>query len=203
MFVLQRLRVLLSSAALLLLALPAQSATVLVFGDSLSAAYGLRQEEGWVHLLQQELPQHRFINASISGETTGNGLARLPEALALHKPDVLVLELGANDGLRGFPLHTVEKNLQAMIEHGLAANCRILLLGIRIPPNYGPRYTEQFAAIYTKLAERNRIAVVPFFLHAIAGDSVHFQSDTIHPTAAAQPQILATVRPALEPLLEP
>lgn len=181
----------------------ANAASVLVFGDSLSAAYGLRREDGWVYLLQQQLPGHDFINASISGETTGNGLARLPSLLEQHKPDVLVIELGANDGLRGFPLSTVRDNLQAMIDLGRAAGCRILLLGIQIPPNYGPRYARQFADIFPQLAEKNRIDVVPFFLQAIAGDSVHFQADTIHPTAAAQPKILATVRPAIEPLLGP
>lgn len=181
----------------------ANAASVLVFGDSLSAAYGLRREDGWVYLLQQQLPGHDFINASISGETTGNGLVRLPSLLEQHKPDVLVIELGANDGLRGFPLSTVRDNLQAMIDLGRAAGCRILLLGIQIPPNYGPRYARQFADIFPQLAEKNRIDVVPFFLQAIAGDSVHFQADTIHPTAAAQPKILATVRPAIEPLLGP
>lgn len=181
----------------------ARATTVLVFGDSLSAAYGMRTEEGWVHLLQQELPQHTFINASISGETTGNGLVRLPALLATHRPDVLVIELGANDGLRGFPLAEVRDNLQAMIDLGKEAGSRILLLGIQIPPNYGPRYTRDFAALYEELAEVNGIAVVPFFLHAIAGDGIHFQSDHIHPTAAAQPIILETVRPALLPLLGP
>lgn len=184
----------------------AQSATaavVLVFGDSLSAAYGLRREDGWVHLLQQQLPEHVLINASISGETSGNGLARLPDLLRQHRPDVLVIELGANDGLRGLPLPALRNNLQAMIDLGRQAGCRVLLLGIQIPPNYGPRYARQFADIYPQLAEKNGIAVVPFFLQAIAGDAVHFQPDTIHPTAAAQPQILSTVRPALEPLLQP
>jgi len=180
---------------------PVTAATVLVFGDSLSAAYGLKQEDGWVYLLQQQLPEHRFINVSISGETSGNGLARLPQNLQQHKPDVLVIELGANDGLRGFPLNTVRNNLQAMIDLGQQAGCRILLLGMQIPPNYGPRYTQEFSAIYTQLAQKNNIAVVPFFLQAIAGDPTHFQADHLHPTAAAQPQILAAVRPALEALL--
>lgn len=203
MFSLKSLVVLLVCVLSLIPLQQANAASVLVFGDSLSAAYGLRREDGWVYLLQQQLPGHDFINASISGETTGNGLARLPSLLEQHKPDVLVIELGANDGLRGFPLSTVRDNLQAMIDLGRAAGCRILLLGIQIPPNYGSRYAKQFAEIFPQLAEKNRIEVVPFFLQAIAGDAVHFQADTIHPTAAAQPKILATVRPAIEPLLGP
>ena len=179
------------------------AANVLIFGDSLSAAYGLRKEDGWVYLLQQQLPEHIFINASISGETSSNGLLRLPAELQKQKPDVLVIELGANDGLRGFPLATLRNNLQEMIDLGKKADCRILLLGMQIPPNYGPRYTKQFADTYTQLAEKNNITVVPFFLQAIAGDPTHFQEDHLHPTAAVQPQILATVKPALESLLEP
>ncbi len=181
----------------------ALAATVLVFGDSLSAAYGLRKEDGWVYLLQQQLPEHIFINASISGETSGNGLARLPAHLKEQKPDVLVIELGANDGLRGFPVETLRNNLQAMIDLGKQAGCRILLLGMQIPPNYGPRYAKQFSDTYMQLAEENAVALVPFMLQAIAGDPAHFQADQVHPTAAVQPQILATVKPALEPLLAP
>ena len=180
----------------------AHTATVLVFGDSLSAAYGLRQEDGWVHLLQQQMPEHTFINASISGETSGNGLARLPAHLQQQKPDVLIIELGANDGLRGFPVAMLRNNLQAMIDLGKEAGCRILLLGMQIPPNYGTRYAKQFSDTYVQLAEKNALALVPFFLHTIAGDPAHFQADHLHPTAAVQPQILATVKPALEPLLE-
>jgi len=138
------------------------AANVLVFGDSLSAAYGLRKEDGWVYLLQQQMPEHTFINASISGETSGNGLLRLPAELQKQKPDVLVIELGANDGLRGFPIITLRNNLQAMIDLGKKADCRILLLGMQIPPNYGPRYAKQFADTYIQLAEKNDIAVVPF-----------------------------------------
>jgi acyl-CoA thioesterase I len=179
------------------------SATVLVFGDSLSAAYGLRKEDGWVYLLQQQLSGHTVINASISGETSSNGLMRLPAYLQQQKPDVLVIELGANDGLRGFPLDTLRNNLQAMIDLGKQAGCRILLLGMQIPPNYGPRYAKQFAGTYVELAEKNHVALVPFLLQAVAGDPAHFQADHLHPTAAVQPDILATVQPVLEPLLVP
>ncbi|HQQ62250.1 MAG TPA: arylesterase [Pseudomonadales bacterium] len=181
----------------------APAATVLVFGDSLSAGYGIRVEEGWVQLLQKQLKTHEFINASISGETSGNGLERLPALLKEHQPDVLVLELGANDGLRGFPVAMLRNNLQAMIDLGKQFHCRILLLGVRIPPNYGPRYTQSFADVFQSIADKNDIPVVPFFLQAIAGDANNFQGDHLHPNAAAQPAIARTVLPALQPLLEP
>jgi acyl-CoA thioesterase-1 len=183
------------------LSMPARAATVLVFGDSLSAAYGIRQEEGWVALLQNNLSEHRFVNESISGEISANGLKRLPDALKKHKPDVLVLELGANDGLRGMPLSALQSNLQLMINMGKQAGCRILLLGVQLPPNYGVRYGREFAEIYPRLAQKNRIKVIPFFLQDISGDIAHFQPDQLHPTAQAQPDIMATVRPILLSLL--
>ena len=183
------------------LSMPARAATVLVFGDSLSAAYGMRQEEGWVALLQNNLSEHRFVNESISGEISANGLKRLPDALKKHKPDVLVLELGANDGLRGMPLSALQSNLQLMINMGKQAGCRILLLGVQLPPNYGVRYGREFAEIYPRLAQKNRIKVIPFFLQDISGDIAHFQPDQLHPTAQVQPDIMATVRPILLSLL--
>ncbi len=192
-------------AALLLLCLPAlpvHAATVLVFGDSLSAAYGFRIEQGWVALLQKKLPQHRFINASISGETTTEGLARLPAALQQHQPDVVILELGANDGLRGTPLSTPRENLQQMITLTKQFGSKLLLLGVKIPPNYGPRYTREFSQMFEQLAQENTIAVVPFFLQAIVHDPANFQADRLHPAAIAQPHIQATVWPALQPLLD-
>lgn len=179
----------------------ARAATVLVFGDSLSAAYGMRPEEGWVALLQKTLPEHHFANASISGEVSANGLKRLPDALKEHKPDVLIIELGANDGLRGMPLALLRNNLQLMINLGKQAGCRILLLGMQLPPNYGLRYGQEFSNLYTRLAQQNRITVIPFFLQDIAGDIAHFQPDHLHPTASAQPDIMATVRPVLLSLL--
>ena len=183
------------------LSMPARAATVLVFGDSLSAAYGMRQEEGWVALLQNNLSEHRFVNESISGEISANGLKRLSDALKKHKPDVLVLELGANDGLRGMPLSALQSNLQLMINMGKQAGCRILLLGVQLPPNYGVRYGREFAEIYPRLAQKNSIKVIPFFLQDISGDIAHFQPDQLHPTAQAQPDIMATVRPILLSLL--
>lgn len=180
----------------------ARAAKVLVFGDSLSAAYGMRPEEGWVALLQKTLPEHHFANASISGEVSANGLKRLPDALKEHKPDVLIIELGANDGLRGMPLALLRNNLQLMINLGKQAGCRILLLGMQLPPNYGVRYGQEFSELYTRLAQQNRITVIPFFLQDIAGDIAHFQPDHLHPTASAQPEIMATVRPVLLSLLD-
>lgn len=179
----------------------AQAATVLVWGDSLSAAFGMKQEEGWVSLLQQTLPEHRFVNQSISGEITANGLKRLPDALKEHKPDVLIIELGANDGLRGMPLDLLRNNLQLMIDLGKQAGCRVLLLGMQLPPNYGMRYSKSFSEIYVQLAQKNRIKVIPFFLQDIAGDIAHFQADHMHPTAQVQPEIMKTVRPVLLSLL--
>jgi acyl-CoA thioesterase-1 len=178
------------------------AATILVLGDSLSAAYGLRVEDGWVALLQKEHPEHTWINASITGETTQGGLSRLDSLLIKHEPDVLILELGANDGLRGLPLNLAQDNLQAMVSRGKSAGADILILGIRIPPNYGPRYTHDFAAMFTSLAEKNNVAVVPFFLQAIAEDSARFQPDRLHPNASAQPLIAETVWPDLQVVLE-
>ena len=184
-----------------LAAVPVRASTVLVFGDSLSAAYGMREEEGWVALLQKTVPEHQFVNESVSGEISANGLKRLPDALKKHKPDVLVIELGANDGLRGMPIALLRNNLQAMISLGKQVGCRILLLGMQLPPNYGMRYVQEFSEVYPRLAQENRIAVIPFFLQDIAGDITHFQPDHLHPTANVQPEIMATVRPVLLSLL--
>ena len=184
-----------------LAAVPVRASTVLVFGDSLSAAYGMREEEGWVALLQKTLPEHQFVNESVSGEISANGLKRLPDAFKKHKPDVLVIELGANDGLRGMPIALLRNNLQAMISLGKQVGCRILLLGMQLPPNYGIRYVQEFSEVYPRLAQENRIAVIPFFLQDIAGDITHFQPDHLHPTANVQPEIMATVRPVLLSLL--
>jgi acyl-CoA thioesterase-1 len=138
----------------------------------------------------------------VSGETSSNGLSRLPDALKTYKPDVLVIELGANDGLRGMPVPMMRSNLQAMINMGKLSGCKILLLGMQLPPNYGMRFARDFSNSYTRLAQQNRIAVIPFFLQDIANDAKYFQADQLHPTANAQPLIMATVRPVLLSLLE-
>ncbi len=155
-------------------------------------------EDGWVALLQKAHPEHHWVNASISGDTTQDGLGRLAEQLTLHEPDLLIIELGANDGLRGLPVNLVSENLQQMINQGKSLDARILLLGIQIPSNYGPRYTQAFANLYLELADKNRIGLVPFFLEAIAGSLDYFQADQLHPTADAQPLIAKTVWPALK-----
>lgn len=180
---------------------------ILVLGDSLSAAYGMPVEHGWVALLAARYaataaaPQ--IVNASISGETTSGGLERLPALLAAHRPDVVVLELGANDGLRGLPVADMEANLARMIELAQAAHARVLLLGMRIPPNYGPRYTDRFHASYATLAARYGVPLVPFFLDGVAGDPALVQDDGLHPRAEAQPRMLENVWPALEALRLP
>nr|WP_243656598.1 arylesterase [Paucimonas lemoignei] len=181
------------------------SKTVLVLGDSLSAEYGLARGKGWVNLLQERLRAEkidaRIINASISGDTTSGGAARLPALLKTHRPDILIIELGANDALRGLPVAATEANLRSMIKAGQAINAKVILLGMRIPPNYGPSYAENFHAMYGKLARENKTALVPFFLEGIATREDMFQPDRIHPLAAAHPIMLDNVWPVLKPLL--
>jgi acyl-CoA thioesterase-1 len=185
---------------------PLQAKTLLVLGDSLSAAYGLPAEEGWVSLMEQELKQRRLadkvINASISGETSSGGLQRLPRLLADYRPDLVLLELGANDGLRGTPLQVMEQNLRRMVELSQAAGAEVILIGIRIPPNYGPQYTQRFYSIYPDLAQEYQLPLVPFLLEGVALKPQLMQSDGLHPTAAAQPILLQTVWPHLVPLLQ-
>jgi len=176
-----------------------------VVGDSLSAAYGVPVEQGWVALLQGRLKSegygYRVVNASVSGETTGGALARLPRALDRHRPAVVIIELGGNDGLRGLPIDDVRRNFDSLIKLSRAAGARILLIGMRIPPNYGPTYAGSFAALYGELAREYRLPLVPFFLDGIALDDSLMQDDGFHPNAAAQPRLLALVWPRLEPLL--
>jgi acyl-CoA thioesterase-1 len=187
----------------LLPGISAAQQTILIFGDSLSAAYGIPREAGWVSLLQQELqrshPQYQVINASISGETAAGGRRRIAAALRQHRPNIVVLELGANDGLRGTPIKEVESNLGMLIETSRKAKAKVLLLGMKLPPNYGPDYTANFAALYPTLAQRYRVALVPFFLESVMPEQ--FQADNLHPIAAAQAQILGTILTKLKPLL--
>ena len=180
--------------------------TVLVLGNSISAAYGLQTqagEPGWVQLLQDRLgPRHRVVNASISGDTTAGGLARLPRTLALHKPDIVVIELGGNDGLRGYPVASIRANLLAMTRAVLAAGAKPVLAGMRMTPNLGPRYTKAFSRMYPDVAAETGAALVPFILEGVALDEKLMQRDGIHPNAKAQPVLLDNVWPVLEPLLE-
>jgi acyl-CoA thioesterase-1 len=179
--------------------------TLLVFGDSISAGYGIRVNQGWVALLQAKLTRegygYQVINASISGETTAGGLARLPRALALHHPQVVVLELGGNDGLRALPIAQMRDNLRQMCALARAAGARVLLLGMRIPPNYGPDYTEQFRKVYADLARADKLPLVPFLLDNIALNPDLMQADGFHPNTQGQPKLLDNVWPELEGLL--
>ena len=178
---------------------------ILILGDSLSAAHGMAQKSGWVSLLQDQLRRnaydYRVINASISGETTRGALTRLDKTLDRWQPAIVIIELGANDGLRGLPLQAFRHNLAALIEGTLARHARVLLIGMRLPPNYGPRYTRQFNRIYHQLAQQYAVNLLPFFLEGMANDRTLFQQDGIHPTAAAQKILLANVWRALQALL--
>jgi len=180
--------------------------TILVYGDSLSAAYGLAQDAGWATLLQARLKQkgmdYTVMNASISGETTSGGAARMAEALRAHKPKLVILALGANDGLRGLPLAQMRANLGQMLRASKQARSRVLLVGMRLPPNYGESYTRQFAQVYTDLALEYKTGLAPFLLDGVADRRELFQADNLHPVAAAQPIILDTIWKALAPMLK-
>lgn len=184
----------------------AATPAILVLGDSLSAGYGLDAQAGWVPLLQKRLAAqgypHRVINASVSGDTTSGGLARLPAALDRHKPAIVLIELGGNDGLRGLPVKTMRANLGKLVDLSRAAGAEVLLLEMRIPPNYGPAYTESFTASFTEVAKPRKAGVVPFFLMSIVGKPGAFQDDGIHPAAISQPAMLDAVWPSLVPLLK-
>ena len=179
--------------------------SILVYGDSLSAAYGIAQTRGWVALLGEHLkrehPDYIVANASISGETSSGGLARFDKAMNQHRPKVVVLELGSNDGLRGLPVAEMKKNLAAMIERAQHAGARVLLVGMKLPPNYGPEYTQAFEAAYADLAKRYKTALVPFLLEGFSHKPDFFLPDRIHPTEAAQPLIADRVWGALRPQL--
>ncbi len=180
--------------------------TLLVYGDSLSAAYGIEINQGWVYLLQQKMqqtnPNWKVVNVSISGETTAGGLSRLKTTLDKYKPDLMLLELGANDGLRGTSLKSTKQNLEKMIAMAQANKVRTVLFEMQIPPNYGPLYTRKFTNIFQELGKTYNLTVVPFFLAGVAGNSDLNQPDGIHPTAEAQPKLLENVWTGLQPLLE-
>lgn len=188
--------------ALLLLAAPLRAEVWLVVGDSISAAFGLDTTQGWVALLQKRLDQQgkriQVVNASISGDTSAGGLARLPALLAEHRPALVMIELGGNDGLRGTPLAQLQQNLANMIAASKSRGAQVLLLGMRLPPNYGKRYTEGFAGVYEQLAATHQVPLLPFFLEGVGGVPGLMQADGIHPTAAAQPRLLDNIWPLLE-----
>lgn len=191
------------------LVLPGAAAarTILVMGDSLSAAYGVETEIAWVNLLRERLEEHdheqwQVVNASISGETTDGGARRLPALLDKHQPDIVIIELGGNDGLRGFQPPVIRDNLSAMIEASQQAGARVLLVGMQIPPNYGASYTRLFTEMYPNLSDQYDTALVPFFLDGIYNGDGLMQDDGIHPTSEAQPLLLENVWPHLQPLLQ-
>jgi acyl-CoA thioesterase-1 len=193
------------AAALAALPASSQPRTVLVFGDSLSAAYGIAAQQGWVNLLAERIArsglQWHVVNASISGETTAGGLRRLPEDLKRHQPSVALIELGANDALRGQPVKAIRSNLEQMIRLARAAHAEPVLVGIMIPPNYGIDYAAEFRDVYADVARRNKVPLVPFLLEGLVDKPEMFQADQLHPTAAAQARIVDNVWPTLEPLL--
>ncbi len=184
----------------------AHAATILVYGDSLSAAYGLAREQGWVSLLERRLhaerPDYKVANASISGETTHGGASRIESELKTHRPAVVIVELGANDGLLGSSIDTTRANLEAIVDASRRAGARVLLVGMRLPPNYGTAYTQKFQQVYAEVAKKKKVPLVPFLLEGFGEDRKYFQPDGIHPTAQAQPVMLDTVWKELKPLLK-
>ena len=177
----------------------------MVYGDSLSAAYGIGQKQGWVALLEERLRKngldYTVVNSSISGETSSGGASRISTTLAKMRPHILILELGANDGLRGLPVKQMRDNLAAIIQSAQKAGSRVLLVGMKLPPNYGPAYTKDFENVYRDLARQYKLPQVPFFLDGVADKRELFQDDQLHPAAAAQPVILETVWKSLRPML--
>ena len=200
-----RMRKMAAAVLMMCLAQAAQAGTVLVLGDSISAGFGLDTSKGWVALLQQRLEQQGYqdevVNASITGDTSANGQARLPALLASHKPDLVILELGGNDGLRGQPPEQLKQNLAQMIDLSRSKGAKVLILGMELPPNYGPRYTGAFTKVYQALAAEKDVPLVPFLLEGVGGVPELMQADGIHPTQGAQPRLLENVWPTLKPLL--
>jgi acyl-CoA thioesterase-1 len=198
------LRILFTSV-LVAISTAASAGTILVFGDSLSAGYGLPQDKSWVHLLETRLRDERLnytvANASVSGETSAGGVRRIPDALKQHQPDIVVIELGANDGLRGQNLDVMRQNLEAMIDASRKASAQVLLVGMRLPPNYGMSYTEKFRQTFADIARAKKTAFVPFLFEGFGEDGRYFQADRVHPTSEAQALMLDTIWTGLKPLL--
>ena len=189
-----------------LLALPALAQNILLVGDSISAAFGLEIRDGWARLLEQRLAEqnypHTLVNASVSGDTTAGGLARLPALLEQVEPTLVIIELGGNDGLRALPVANMQRNLSEMVNLSRQAGAEVLLLGMRIPPNYGPRYTDAFEQVYQHVANEQGVALVPFLLEGVGGVEGMIQDDGVHPTAAAQPLLLDNAWPAIKQRLD-
>ncbi|KAB1859753.1 arylesterase [Acinetobacter tandoii] len=181
----------------------ASAKTILILGDSISAGYGLQPQQGWVTLLQKRLDQqypkqHQVVNASVSGETTSGALARLPKLLATYKPNIVVIELGGNDGLRGQPPQMIQQNLARLVEQSQKAKAKVILFGMKMPPNYGTAYSKAFQQNYTVVSQRYQVKLLPFFLEGIAGHQNLMQKDLIHPNAQAQPQLLNLAYPYIK-----
>ena len=177
--------------------------TIMIVGDSLSAGYGIQPQQGWVHLLQKRLEQqypkqHKVVNASVSGETTSGALARLPKLLQTHRPDVVVIELGGNDGLRGQPPQMIQKNLANLIQHSQKAKAKVVIFGMKMPPNYGSAYSKAFENNYKVVSQQYKVKLLPFFLEGIAGNKQLMQKDLIHPNAKAQPILLNNACPYIK-----
>jgi acyl-CoA thioesterase-1 len=185
--------------------LHAAGGTILVLGDSISAGYGIQRDAGWVALLEQRVasmqPPYRVVNASLSGETTGGGLARLPKALEIHTPSIVVIELGGNDALRGYPIPNIRHNLIELATLAQTAGARVVIVGMQIPPNYGSRYTQAFHQLYADVAEQKGATLIPFLLDGVATDATLMQPDGIHPKAEAQTRLLNNAWPAISELM--
>ena len=180
-----------------------QAKTIMIVGDSLSAGYGIPAQQGWVNLLQKRLDQqypkqHKVVNASVSGETTSGALARLPKLLQTHRPDLVVIELGGNDGLRGQPPKMIEKNLAQLVQKSQQAKAKVVLFGMKIPPNYGTAYSKAFENNYKTVSQQYKVQLLPFFLEGVAGHKNLIQSDQIHPNAKAQPLLLNNAYPYIK-----
>lgn len=199
-------KVLFTALLLLQTSIAAANSNILLLGDSLSASYGMKQNEGWVYLLNQQLKTkntgYQIINASISGETTGGGLSRLPGILSKESIDYLIIELGGNDGLRGFPTELIKNNLLQIIELAKGKNIKVFLMDVKIPPNYGPRYNKMFGDVFVEVAQQAQVKLLPFFLNTIAIHAELMQADGIHPTKEAQPQIVEIMDATLAQIIE-
>ena len=198
-------KVMLLAAALLSLN-TAEAKTIMIVGDSISAAYGMRPEQGWVHLLQQRLDQqypkqHKVVNVSVSGETTSGALARLPKLLTAYQPDVVVIELGGNDGLRGQPPQNIQRNLSQLVQKTQQNQAKVIVFGMKIPPNYGQAYTKAFENNYTLVSQQYKVPLLPFFLEGVAGNKDLMQRDLIHPNVQAQPILLKNAYPYIQKAL--
>ncbi|WP_299182095.1 arylesterase [uncultured Neptuniibacter sp.] len=193
------------SLLFVILTLPVQAGSLIVLGDSLSAAYNMRTEQGWVQLLENRLASEGYsldvVNASVSGDTTQNGIARLERLLQEVDPEIVIIELGGNDGLRGTPPFAIKRNLKRLVRMSQETGAQVLILGMQLPANYGAAYTQQFSKIYLDVAEDEAVALVPFFMEQVALEKSRMQEDGIHPSAEGQPYLLDTVWPYLEPLL--